>query len=164
MYRESGFTLVELIIVVAMVAVITAFALPNFLNWLPNHRLRSAAHDLFSNFQKAKLEAIKRNINTTVCFNSGGYEIFIDQNTDFVKDSTEEAVTEVDWDSYKSVSIDYGAITFDKSSGLACIAFRPNGMPADHGGGFACGTAPIRNVNNKITRVIISQAGHIRID
>jgi prepilin-type N-terminal cleavage/methylation domain-containing protein len=164
MDRESGFTLVELIIVVAMVAVISAFALPNFLDWLPNYRLRAAAHDLFSNFQKAKLEAIKRNINTTVCFTSGGYEIFVDQNVDFVKDGAEEAVAEVAWDGYKSVSIDYGAITFDKSSGLACIAFRPNGMPADHGGGFACGTAPIRNINNKITRVIISQAGRIRID
>ena len=164
MDRESGFTLVELIITIAMVAVITAFALPNFLDWLPNYRLRSAAHDLFSNFQKAKLEAIKRNINTTVCFSSGGYEMFVDQNVDFVKDGGEEAVVEVDWDDYKSVSIDYGAITFDKSSGLACIAFRPNGMPSDHGGGFACGTAPIRNINNKITRVIISQAGRIRID
>ena len=98
MDRESGFTLVELIITIAMIAVISAVALPNFLDWLPNHRLRSAAHDLFSNFQKAKLEAIKRNINTTVCFSSGGYEIFVDQNTDFVKDGAEEAVAEVDDD------------------------------------------------------------------
>ena len=164
MDKRSGFTVVELLIAIAMIAVVAAIAVPNFIDWLPDYRLRSATHDLFSNFQKAKLTAIKRNVNTAVCFHSSGYVMFVDEDIDFEKDSTEEAVTQVDWENYKSISVNAAAITFDSSSGQPCIAFRPTGIPADNGGGFASGTTPISNSNDRTARVIISQAGHIRID
>lgn len=163
MAKSPGFTVVELLITIAIIAMAAALAVPGFISWLPDYRLRSAAQDLFSNFQKAKLTAVKRNLNTAVCFHNSGYVMFLDADIDFEKDGAEEAVTQVDWEDYKSISVDPAAITFDSSSGQPCIAFRPTGIPADNGGGFASGTAPISNTNDRITRVIISQAGHIRI-
>jgi len=163
MDKNPGFTVVELLVTIAMVALVTAIAVPNFIGWLPDYRLRAAARDLFSNFQKAKLTAIKQNVNTAVCFNSGGYVSFVDTDIDFQKDGFEETVAQVQWADYQNVSVYPAAITFDKSSGQPCIAFRPTGIPADNGGGFASGTAPISNTNDRTTRVIISQAGHIRI-
>ncbi|MDF1592231.1 MAG: GspH/FimT family pseudopilin [Desulfobacterales bacterium] len=164
MDKSLGFTVVELLVVIAMIALVTAIAVPNFIGLLPDYRLRSATRDLFSNFQKAKLTAIKRNVNTAVCFHESGYVMFVDADIDFEKDSAEEAVTQVDWENYKSISVNTAAITFDSSSGQPCIAFRPTGIPADNGGGFASGTTPISNTNDRTTRVIISQAGNIRID
>jgi len=164
MDKSPGFTVVELLVAIAMIALITAIAVPNFIGWLPDYRLRSATHDLFSNFQKAKLTAIKRNVNTAVCFHGSGYVMFVDADIDFEKDSDEDVVTQVDWENYKSISVDPATITFDSSSGQPCIAFRPTGIPADNGGGFAGGTTPINNSNDRTSRVIISQAGHIRID
>ena len=164
MDKSLGFTVFELLITIAMIALVTAIAVPNFIGWLPDYRLRSATHDLFSNFQKAKLTAVKRNVNTAVCFHGSGYVMFVDTDIDFEKDSAEEAITQVLWEDYKSISVNPAAITFDSSSGQPCIAFRPTGIPADNGGGFASGTTPISNTNDRTTRVIISQAGHIRIE
>jgi type IV fimbrial biogenesis protein FimT len=61
MRHHSGFTVVELVTMIAVVAVLTAVAVPNFLQFLPNYRLKSAIRDLYSNLQLIKLEAIKSN-------------------------------------------------------------------------------------------------------
>jgi len=71
--KSPGFTVVELLVAVAIIALASAMAVPNFINWLPDYRLRSAAGDLFSNFQKAKLTAIKRNMNPGDHFTGGQY-------------------------------------------------------------------------------------------
>ena len=164
MDKSRGFSVVELLVSIAIIALIAAVAVPNFINWLPDYRLREATRDLFSNFQKAKLTAVKRNVNTAVCFHSSGYLMFVDSDIDFEKDGAEESITQVDWKDYKNVSVNPAAITFDSSSGQPCIAFRPTGIPADKGGGFASGTTPISNTNDRTSRVIISQAGFIRMD
>ena len=72
MRNNSGFTAVELLVVIALIAILAAIAVPNFIGWLPNYRLRAATHDLYSNFQKAKLTAVKRNTNTAVRFDATG--------------------------------------------------------------------------------------------
>jgi len=163
MDKNPGFTVVELLVSIAIAAMIAAIAVPNFIGWIPDYQLRSAARDLFSNFQKAKLTAIKQNVNTAVCFYNDRYVSFVDADNNFQKDGSEETVVQVQWADYKNISVNPAEITFDKSSGQPCIAFRPTGIPADNGGGFASGTTPISNTNDRTTWVIISQAGHIRI-
>ena len=163
--RQSGFTLVEVLVVIGLIAVISAFAVPTFINWLPDYRLRSAAHDLLSNFQKAKLEAVKRNLRCGVVFASAGtgYTVFVDANENYLFDG-EDTIVQVAWSDYKSVSIDAGNTTFaNNGSGNPCIAFRSNGMPTNPGGGFGSGTARLTNTNGKKTEIIVSQAGNIRI-
>ena len=71
MRKHSGFTVVELLVVIALIGTIAAIAVPNFISWLPNYRLRSAADDLYSNFQIVKLGAIKNNNNWAIVFNEG---------------------------------------------------------------------------------------------
>ncbi len=68
---RNGFTLVELIIVISVIGILVAFAVPNFLDWLPNMRLKAAARDLYSNMQKAKIAAIKSNTTVTFSFTPG---------------------------------------------------------------------------------------------
>lgn len=58
---RSGFTLIELIVVVAIVGIVTLTAIPQFKTILQNANLRSAARDLYGHFQLARMEAIKRN-------------------------------------------------------------------------------------------------------
>jgi type IV fimbrial biogenesis protein FimT len=164
MKKQTGFTLVELLIVIGMIALISLISIPNVIGMLPDYRLRSAAHDLFSNFQKAKLEGVKRNINTAVCFSAGGYTVFVDADGDFVQDGGEDVIVATNWSEYKDVSVTLGNVTFDNSSGQPCVAFQPNGIPVDNGGGSASGTAPIDNTKGKITAVIVSNAGNIRIN
>ncbi len=64
----SGITLVELLAVISVLGILAAISVPAFFNWLPDYRLRTAARDLYSNFQTAKLEAIRTNTTWAVVF------------------------------------------------------------------------------------------------
>ena len=61
MQKKSGFTLIELAVVIVLLAILAGVGVPNFLSWLPKYRLKIAARDLYSNLQLAKMSAIKAN-------------------------------------------------------------------------------------------------------
>ena len=61
-----GFSLVELIIGVAILGVLLAIAMPAFSNWLRNAKVRTAAESVQNGLQLARAEAVRR--NTTVRF------------------------------------------------------------------------------------------------
>jgi len=68
MHKNSGFTFTELMVTIAVIAILAGLAIPNFISWLPNYRLRSGAEDIRSTLQLARITAIKRNANATVSF------------------------------------------------------------------------------------------------
>jgi type IV fimbrial biogenesis protein FimT len=68
MRKNSGFTITELMVTIAVIAILASLAIPNFLAWLPNYRLRSGAEEIQSTLQFARLTAIKENATTTVAF------------------------------------------------------------------------------------------------
>ena len=61
MQKRSGFTLIELSIVIVLLTILAGVGVPNFLSWLPKYRLKRAARDLSSNLHLAKMSAIKAN-------------------------------------------------------------------------------------------------------
>jgi len=164
MRKESGFTLVEMVIVMVIIAIGAAIAIPNLISWLPNYRLRSATQDLFNNIQLAKLTAIKQNTNCAVTFpaDGSGYTVFVDADDDFNHDSGEEIKPTVLWAQYNG-DVSVTGNTFDASTGQPTFAFQPSGLTTDNGGGFANGTVSLDNTNGRNTSVVVSQAGHIRI-
>ena len=68
MRNDSGFTLFELMVVVGIMAILASVAIPGFLGWLPKYRMRSAADDVLSTLQQAKLRAVRENANVSVTF------------------------------------------------------------------------------------------------
>ena len=86
--NEQGFTATELIVVMAIIAVLVAIAIPSFSTMVPNYRLKAAARNLYSDMQKARLQAIKENTLIGVSFTTvaypadgGGYTVFIDDGS-----------------------------------------------------------------------------------
>ena len=83
--NKTGFTLVECMIVVAIIAIALGIVAPNIMKWLPNMRLKAEARNLYSNLQRAKKEAIQRNNCVSITFTTvvypatgGRYTGFID--------------------------------------------------------------------------------------
>ncbi len=64
--RTAGFTLLELLVTIAIVAVIAGIAAPSFQNMMATQRVRSATGDLVSALNFARSEAVKRNRVVTV--------------------------------------------------------------------------------------------------
>jgi len=61
--RASGFTLVEMIIAVAVFALLIMAALPDFSVWIQNTQIRTAGEGILNGLQLVRNEAVRRNTN-----------------------------------------------------------------------------------------------------
>ena len=64
--RHSGFTLAELLVVVAVLGILLVAGMPSMAEFVRNQRLKSASFDLFSSLVFARNEAITRNATVRV--------------------------------------------------------------------------------------------------
>jgi Tfp pilus assembly protein FimT len=82
--RTGGFSLVELLIVVLVVMVVAAIAIPNILLAVSNIRLRASAGELAGLMQQARILAAKANTTYTIRYGTlnGAQVAYIDLNND----------------------------------------------------------------------------------
>ena len=66
--NNNGFSLIETMVVIVIIAILSAIGIPTYIKWLPNYRLKGAAQDIYSDLQLAKMEAVKSNEPKSVKF------------------------------------------------------------------------------------------------
>lgn len=84
--RLRGLSLIELLVVVAIVTVLAAVGIPSFNEWIQNTQIRTAAESIASGLQNARAEAIRRStpVEFTLTGNGGAGETgwkIIERNT-----------------------------------------------------------------------------------
>jgi prepilin-type N-terminal cleavage/methylation domain-containing protein len=80
---NRGFTLVELLVVLSIIAIISVIAAPQYGAFVARNKVREATTDLFQNMRLARSMAIKENRAYFITFNEGGgnnYRIGFDGN------------------------------------------------------------------------------------
>lgn len=69
---SGGFTLVELMITIAVLAIVLAIAVPSFQAIINRNRLVSASNEVVAALQLARMEAIRRNSRVELCPSTNG--------------------------------------------------------------------------------------------
>ena len=192
MRKKSGFTVLEVLIVITIMAVMMGFGIPYILGWLPNYRLRSAARDVHSNLQLARITAVKEHVNCTVSFTKtggviDGYIIYLDADNSRTLDTANETMVKppvtfpgnpnyAESPNYNDVNFDNGnpgdtngspdGVNFnDNGDGQPSVTFLPNGLILIGGGaGAGNGTVYLRNNKGRTKTVVVNRSGRIRTD
>lgn len=80
MEKKNGFTLLELMVVIAVFSILSAIAIPNMIGWTANRRIQSAANELNAVFQLARQRALRENADVVVLIDlaNDSCEVFVD--------------------------------------------------------------------------------------
>ncbi|MGH9557556.1 MAG: pilus assembly FimT family protein [Terriglobales bacterium] len=95
--RQSGFSLIELLVVVAIILVVSAVAVPNIMRAMSAYRLRSAAGEYAQLVQRMRMEALKNNRDMRIWYgwsvSSEGWRpsFYVDADLDWTMDANEAA-------------------------------------------------------------------------
>ncbi|MGH8288084.1 MAG: GspH/FimT family pseudopilin [Steroidobacteraceae bacterium] len=142
--RQSGFTLIELVIVMILVGILAAIGIPSFRSITTSSRMSAESNTLLGDLQYARAEAAREGEPVTVCIANtastacnaasntwqGGWIIFSDLNDDQTVD-TGDAVLRVQrafssTDTFTSGNTDY-AVTFTRE-GFAYLGAAAGGL------------------------------------
>ena len=120
--KEHGFTIIDLVIAVAIAGIVSVIAVPGLKQWSRNYNIQSATTDLYSHMQIAKMGAIKDNRSWSINFNPGGllgYE---------VHNNAGQTVKRVDFRTRYDGDILFTDPTATKPYDLPTVNFNPSGL------------------------------------
>jgi type IV fimbrial biogenesis protein FimT len=129
--RSRGFTLMELMITVAVAAAIFALGVPAFREFGKNGRLTGAANEMLVTLMTARNTAVRQQVRTSFCPSetpgdtlavcdaeaNEGYIAFIDTNSNCERDDDEELIS-----SFETHS------EMHSTRNMSCIGYGPNGF------------------------------------
>ena len=161
--RELGFTLIELMVTLAMVAILMTVAVPSFTTFQRNAELTSFSNSLLSGINAARGEAMKRGRNAMVVPKDGdwnkGWTVFVDVNRNGAYDEATD-ITVLRREAAPSY------LTVTNTAGTAAdslyIMYDAAGYSRLTGGGFGAWTVQV--VRNDVTgSTLLAQTRRIKI-
>ncbi|MBL8253967.1 MAG: GspH/FimT family pseudopilin [Candidatus Competibacter sp.] len=170
MYRSAGFTLMELIVTLALAVIVLTLGIPSFQNIIRNERLATRTNDFIAALQLTRSEAIKRGVRVTLCksatgascANSGGYEqgwiVFVDPNNNAAVDAGETIIRV-----FQAFPTGANATLTGNTPVARHISFVATGKTQLTTGGFQAGTLTLCQAP-KARRIVINSVGRARTE
>ena len=164
---QWAFTLVELMVAVAVLALLLGVALPSFSRMLDDYRLTTFSNELHHALSLARSEAIKRGRRITLCpsrdgqwcDNAAGWDagwvVFADANGNARRDPSELLVA-------VGPAAPQGMIARGNGSMARYVSFIPLGITQAAGGAFQAGTIQVCN-GERQRSLVISRSGRVRV-
>lgn len=176
MRANAGFTLMELMVTLAVAGVLATIAVPNMRTFIQNNRLSGASNDLLRSYEIARSEAIKRQQTVVVCAstdptsdtpacsygNFNGWIVFQDTNSNWQWDAGEAVIERHGLlDSNLQVRKDNDGIGSYASSGFA----NPAGAKTPTQNVVICDKRGISQLagSSQGRAFLISQTGRVRV-
>jgi type IV fimbrial biogenesis protein FimT len=143
--RAHGFTFLEMLVVMAIAAVLVTIAIPSMASVIKSIKLSSASNSFLSYLHLARSEAIKRNSRVVLCKSaaglscttSGGWEqgwiVFHDVNNNGTLDAGETIIV-------RAEALPSALKLVGNLNVARYVSFAPNGATKLVGGGFQAGT------------------------
>ena len=161
MRNIRGLTIFEVLVVLSILAVVSAFVVPNVMNWRRSVQLRGAANNLKGDLEMAKINAIRENNFVAIMFlDALHYEIFVDNGAgddgipdNWIRDGDERLLRAREMPT--GVRIDFDATSF----GFLGKKTRFTGR-----GHCTAGSTFLQNEKNDRIRVILNRLGQITLE
>lgn len=162
--RSKGFTLVELMITIAVLAILTAIAYPSFQSTIRSNRMATTANELMGALALARSEAIRGTHGGAVCASKAGtacdgaswtdgWMVWNDTNGNGTYDKDEpvlryaEGRPQMQGAADESLSVAFDARGRSRAAAVTNITLRP----------AECGDQPLQR------RMIVSLTGQVRL-
>jgi prepilin-type N-terminal cleavage/methylation domain-containing protein len=75
---DTGFTFMEMMMVIAIIAILSSFATPNVISWRKDYKLKGAYENMRADLKLAQARALRERAPVSVVFSSNRYDIFLD--------------------------------------------------------------------------------------
>lgn len=169
--RQSGVTLIELVITISVAAILLSIAVPSMVQFLDQNAVRSTCSELADSLNMAKAEGIKRSAGGTnlvfvapACGSnwSDGWFVFTDDQAapnQCFSDVNDVAVQRSN-PRTRNVSVTLNLST--GSASAAYIGFNGQGLPRDKAGAFVAGEWTCSKAGINDATVTISALGRVR--
>jgi type IV fimbrial biogenesis protein FimT len=160
---SHGFTLIELMVVVALVAILAALAAPSWTQLQMRNTIRTAVNDFTSSLYLARAEAVRLNVPVTVCPSTDGatctateYQLGWIVRTGNAADANQMILQDV---------IPRRFIQMDATVPAARnFTFLPNGRPASNFNGATVEVCPDRpDMDTLVRQITINRTGRITL-
>jgi prepilin-type N-terminal cleavage/methylation domain-containing protein len=164
---REGFTLIETMMVLAVLGIIMAMAAPNFSKWKEKHEINGQAQKVYFDLMLARTTAVKNNNIVRVAFNttSHTYTIHNDTDGDGTQD-TGEAVKSVALENDINFAYNTGINDEDGNAvsaavsfgGSTTVTFDSRGQSSASGSVFLLHTSDIGSTNDRARYISVLQA------
>ena len=153
--NNKGFTLVEVVVTLSILALMATISIPTYISWLPNHKMRTSVRQIYDDMNLAKMLAVRNNTNVVVKFSTlnNSYSIFLDTiGNNFSLDAGELEIR-------KGATLENGVNLYQTTLPANSCAFNNRGLPVN----ASFGRIYLKNPSGLYLGVDLNAAGNISV-